>query len=366
MSRDAVGAVRSVREALQSPAIAARLGPAASQALGQPVVLVTRSVRPLDGQAPLPGGVAIALASPDRSTLVLLHAEAALAARIAAALLHRTAPWVDELRPVPAVIEAVFGAFAVAVARRAAGSGGLQLRLLAAGHRARDLLAAARGTARCAVDATALVDDEAFSLTAWIVTPKRATQGARFSVQELRALDDLPLALRLVAARSAAPASVVAQWEEGDAWMPGEGWSVRRAQGSLEGSVLLCAATGELAMPANLHADGKIVLGEGIMQVQADATITDADSASSESAPDAADVLGDVPVVVRVEVGAVTLRARQWAALEPGDVVMTGARVADRVTLRVGGVEVAQGELVDVDGELGVRIHAKTHGGGTP
>jgi flagellar motor switch/type III secretory pathway protein FliN len=62
------------------------------------------------------------------------------------------------------------------------------------------------------------------------------------------------------------------------------------------------------------------------------------------------------PVVVRVEVGAVTLSAREWAELGPGDVIETGRRIADPVVLRVAGREVARGELVNLEGELGVRI----------
>jgi flagellar motor switch/type III secretory pathway protein FliN len=71
----------------------------------------------------------------------------------------------------------------------------------------------------------------------------------------------------------------------------------------------------------------------------------------------------DAPVVVRVEVGAVSLAARQWAALKPGDVLQTGCRIAEPVTLRIAGREVARGDLVSVEGELGVRIRELSSGG---
>jgi flagellar motor switch protein FliN/FliY len=64
----------------------------------------------------------------------------------------------------------------------------------------------------------------------------------------------------------------------------------------------------------------------------------------------------DAPIVVRIELGAVTMTARQWSELEPGDVIETGCRIAEPVVLRVGGREVARGELVSIEGELGVRI----------
>lgn len=75
------------------------------------------------------------------------------------------------------------------------------------------------------------------------------------------------------------------------------------------------------------------------------------------------EVLEDAPVVVRVELGTVEMKAREWAELAPGDVIALGRRVGDPAILRVGGVELARGELVQVDGEYGVRIVARTRTG---
>ena len=69
---------------------------------------------------------------------------------------------------------------------------------------------------------------------------------------------------------------------------------------------------------------------------------------------------GEVPVVVRVEIGSVEMRAKEWAALGPGDVISLGRKIGEGVTLRVGGVTIARGELVDVEGEVGVRILGRT------
>ena len=76
------------------------------------------------------------------------------------------------------------------------------------------------------------------------------------------------------------------------------------------------------------------------------------------------EVLEDAPVVVRVELGSVEMKAREWAELAPGDVVALGRRVGDPAILRVGGVELARGELVQVDGEYGVRIVSRSGGDG--
>lgn len=69
-----------------------------------------------------------------------------------------------------------------------------------------------------------------------------------------------------------------------------------------------------------------------------------------------AEALGDVPIVVRIEIGEARMTAREWASLGRGDVVSLGRRVGEPVLLRAGGIALARGELVDVDGEVGVRI----------
>ena len=66
--------------------------------------------------------------------------------------------------------------------------------------------------------------------------------------------------------------------------------------------------------------------------------------------------VGDIPVIVRVEIGEATMAARDWATLAPGDVIALGRRVGERVSVRVGGVVVARGELVDIEGQIGVRL----------
>jgi flagellar motor switch/type III secretory pathway protein FliN len=50
------------------------------------------------------------------------------------------------------------------------------------------------------------------------------------------------------------------------------------------------------------------------------------------------------------------MSAAEWAALRPGDVVQSGRRIDHAVILRTGGREIARGELVDIEGEIGVRI----------
>ena len=79
------------------------------------------------------------------------------------------------------------------------------------------------------------------------------------------------------------------------------------------------------------------------------------------------DALGDVPVVVRVEIGAARMRAREWAGgPRPG---RRGPAWTTRGGARHlaggGGAEIARGELVEIEpSEVGVRILARRTVGG--
>jgi type III secretion system YscQ/HrcQ family protein len=68
------------------------------------------------------------------------------------------------------------------------------------------------------------------------------------------------------------------------------------------------------------------------------------------------DVLAGAPVEIVAEIGRVTLRGDELLGLERGSVLAFGHRAGAPVDLVVGGRTWARGELVNVDGELGVRI----------
>jgi type III secretion system YscQ/HrcQ family protein len=69
-------------------------------------------------------------------------------------------------------------------------------------------------------------------------------------------------------------------------------------------------------------------------------------------------VLASAPVEVVAELGRVALRADEVATLRAGAVLTLGPRPQDRIALRVGERLWATGELVNVDGQLGVRLTA--------
>ena len=140
--------------------------------------------------------------------------------------------------------------------------------------------------------------------------------------------------------------------EPGAAWMFGGGIWIDE-QGVGRG--VLAAPASDTGVSIELYREGKIVLrGEReTLALDEEKAMQESENAGSAAL---AEAVLDTPIVVRVELGTVSLLARDFAQLRPGDVIETGVRIAEPVVLRVAGREVARGELVSIEGELGVRI----------
>ncbi|MET0790557.1 MAG: FliM/FliN family flagellar motor switch protein [Polyangiaceae bacterium] len=197
------------------------------------------------------------------------------------------------------------------------------------------------------VEATVLLDGTAYQVLAALRLPELPHDAPI----ALPALGELPIAVSVVVGWSLAERALLADFVPGNAWFPGAGlW----LDAQLTGAVALAAPGQESGIAGTLSRDGKIMLRGGSIPLLPDAGELMSDPAKPEAT--LTDAVLESPVVVRVEVGAVTLTAREWAELGPGDIIETGRRIAEPVVLRVAGREVARGELVNLEGELGVRI----------
>lgn len=65
---------------------------------------------------------------------------------------------------------------------------------------------------------------------------------------------------------------------------------------------------------------------------------------------------GDTPMTVEVQIARFSVPLAQLVALRPGDVLPVGTPVGGEVALTTGGRQIARGELVDIEGTLGVRV----------
>jgi type III secretion system YscQ/HrcQ family protein len=79
-------------------------------------------------------------------------------------------------------------------------------------------------------------------------------------------------------------------------------------------------------------------------------------SQSPEPRATVPDLAADAPLELSVELARFSLTLGELQRTGPGDVLLTGRAIGEVVTLRVAGTALAEGELVDVEGEVGVRI----------
>jgi flagellar motor switch/type III secretory pathway protein FliN len=175
-------------------------------------------------------------------------------------------------------------------------------------------------------------------------------------------LGPVPLAIPIVACATLANATEVASLRVGDAWLPSEwplqelGDADKRSKG-LVGPVTLASPSAEVGVSAELVEGGRLVLRGHLRSLSPLENALEARGMEKSDERNALiEAVGDVPVVVRVEIGEACMAARDWAALGRGDVITLGRRVGEPVILRVGGVPLARGDLVEVDGVVGVRI----------
>ncbi|NRD49933.1 FliM/FliN family flagellar motor switch protein, partial [Corallococcus exiguus] len=71
---------------------------------------------------------------------------------------------------------------------------------------------------------------------------------------------------------------------------------------------------------------------------------------------DGSDLLSDLPLQVAVELARVPITAEQVVGLRTGQVIDLRRGAGEPVDLSVNGKVVARGELVELEGQLGVRI----------
>lgn len=176
----------------------------------------------------------------------------------------------------------------------------------------------------------------------------------------------LPISLPLLLARCVLSADDYHGLCVGDVVVPGEPQAVRSIVSIFGGeplqeqvSVWLCSPGATRALVLSSR-NGKLCLA-GETDMSYDEVVTSKQAAGSElrqgdrDAP-AANVILEAPVVVHLELGSVTLSAQSWLGLRVGDVVCSELPVGHPITLRVADRAVAEGELVSVDGQVGVRI----------
>ena len=128
--------------------------------------------------------------------------------------------------------------------------------------------------------------------------------------------------------------------------------------GEMEGRIRI----GAFVADCFLHKNGDVVLRNSFIADNPTAEVTrpskgplmtDATSANNEKTTA---VLAHAPIQLTVEVGRVSLTGADIAGLCNGSILQLGRRLDNPVDLTVGGRLIGRGVVVDVEGELGVRV----------
>jgi flagellar motor switch/type III secretory pathway protein FliN len=358
VTRAEAGALRDARRWLARHVRPHAIDGACRDLLDAEVEVRVGRVQPASAQPAAADDVGVLIAGAEGGAYAaLVEAEKTLATHLVARALRRPAPALltDEPEPLSRIAGA-FAAVVMAVLRRAHTGGAT--RVLGAGP-ARETSAHAfdrLGPDPWAVSLTVLMDNEAYA--ARVVVSGAAVLSSPtppWSSPVLAALGGTPLAIPVLAAATSVALADVESLRPGDAILPRPGeriWPLsrgRRAEGPVP--VWLSPPSSDLGVRGHLALDGRLVLtGELESLVDAEAPMDPDANAALVS------VLADCPVLVRVEIGEAQMSARDWATVGRGDVIPLGRRVGEPVVLRVGGVCVARGELVQIDGEVAVRV----------
>lgn len=184
------------------------------------------------------------------------------------------------------------------------------------------------------------------------------------------ALDpELVVELSLLGGTATLSAADVAALEVGDVVVP-ERWSARPETAGLDPGSLGrwrgdARAVSPHGGPALLLALGAEITLRGIEHaspVEALPSIDAREAGEPRSRPMSASQnavpASEIPVELSVELGRLAMSVGELSALTPGAVLVSGIPAGQPVTLRAGARVIARGELVLVDGELGVRIQS--------
>jgi type III secretion system YscQ/HrcQ family protein len=164
----------------------------------------------------------------------------------------------------------------------------------------------------------------------------------------------VPVTLCAHAARVTLTRRELASLACGDVIVPDHCALDRDARGTYAGAIELHALAHRRVL---LHAHGcASQLTIAAAGEHGDQTMTEGKRIETAATPETSALGDDVPLELCLEIARFTLTLGELSALRPGEVLSTGRRIGERVALTIAGRVVAHGELVDVEGDVGMRV----------
>lgn len=268
----------------------------------------------------------------------------------------------EDLPPDPGALGDVErGVLAYAVARALAASapGSLRLATIVTSPAAL-AMALGRGPVVC-WPARARLGAHVGAIRAWIPqaaldhTLATSTPGAH-----TESLGAISTTIVLEAGRASLLARELAELAPGDVIVLDDA-PARPSEGTLRGEVVARIVRGAAEWRCAIDGDRFVVrateLGRPAARAASrGATMTTSDESNEDRAARLLRVVGDAPVELVVELARFEMPLSELAALRPGEVLGTGRAIGERIVLRAGERIVAHGELVEIEGEIGVRL----------
>jgi type III secretion system YscQ/HrcQ family protein len=189
------------------------------------------------------------------------------------------------------------------------------------------------------------------AIAAASVDAAAATEGFTRGARALAVLTSAQIAATELTARE------IAALEAGDAVVfTGYPASSQTMDGDWRGQLAIGEPVAAHAVPIEIDVAGTITIAGGFER-RADKVwnLRKESGMATSEATGATVALAAAPIEVVAEVGRLRLRGDEVMGLVPG-AVLTLPEGRTRVALRIAGELLAEGELVDVDGELGVRV----------
>lgn len=182
---------------------------------------------------------------------------------------------------------------------------------------------------------------------------------ARRAAPELElpaAVLDATTRLRVTVGRARLSREELASLAEGDVLFADEVSAASTSEGPAWSEATLASARGEVLACFVRDGDAwrctRFESGAG----RRGATVEEATMGDDDAVELNTSDVSEVPIQLSIELGRIELRVREVAMLTPGRVLSARIPVGRAVELRAGDRLVARGELVDIEGELGVRI----------
>lgn len=259
--------------------------------------------------------------------------------------------------PAGPLTDAERGVLAYVCARALAGSG---WRLLSIVTSPAALLAAVGDAGSIAWPATVAIGPDAGVIRAWI--PETALGTAPQPRPVSRATAGLPLTLTATVGHASLARADFASLRPGDVLIP-DACTVRSTPetGGFTGEALLrVAGARRTTWRCTLDERGltvKTIERTEEPPMSQGQKRTDPDPNPSVEVTTSINALaGDAPIELSLEIARFSVPLEDLGSLRAGEVVTTGRAIGSDVVLRAGDRVIATGELVDVDGEVGVRL----------